>query len=123
MGLINSAGEMDRLVTPQRRVLTKDPVYKSTVETWVSLPERWAKVVESATAGEQDSKDGVTTYARPHAVAMRWCTDVSTDCRLVLDTNGAVLGTERILQINGTAAVGREKWLELSCTEWEHQQP
>lgn len=118
-----TTGDLDRRVTPQRPVITKDPVYKSTVTTWENLPERWAKVVESPTAGESTARDGQATYARPHMVTLRWCADVSTDCRLVLDTDGSVLGTERILKIEGSAAVGRKKWLDLSCTEWKHQQP
>lgn len=110
------AGDLDRRVTLLTRALTRDPVYGAQEAGWVDGDTVWAKVEESATAGELQARDGQATHARPHRVTMRWRAGVTTDMRLRLNDG-------RILEILGTAALGRGKWLELSCVEWRHQQP
>lgn len=110
------AGDLDRRVTLQARVIARDPVYNAQQESWVDGATFWAKVEESSTAGETRAPDGQATYARPHRITARWRAGVTTEQRLRLDDG-------RVLQILGAAPLGRKKWLELSCVEWRHQQP
>lgn len=112
---ITSSAELDTRVTFEALTRSLDPVYEAAVEAWAPAFPCWAKVEESASAGESAGREGEVSYARPHRVWIRWRADVSTAMRIRLRDG-------RLLQINGSAALGRRQWLEFSCTEWEHQQ-
>lgn len=111
-----TAGLLDKQVTLQQLTRSKHPTLGSTVETWSDLATVWAQIIESPTAGEATGSAGQPTYARPHRVSIRWRSGVGPEMRLRLADG-------RLLQINGTAELGRREWLVLSCVEWRHQRP
>ena len=116
MLIINNGGELDRRVTFQARTLTKDATYGAPVESFADLATVWCKVLETTEPGEQTAKDGQGTSMRRLELGIRWRADVRTEMRARLDDGS-------LLQITGAAMLGRRQWLQISCTEWRHQQP
>ena len=108
-----NAGQLDRRVTIEAKSVTRDTGTGAEVVTWGTLATVWARVVESATASDEGMLDGVATYARPTRVLTRWRDDVDPTMRINL-------GSGRLLQIIGTAEVGRREGLEMACKEWAH---
>lgn len=109
------AGDLNTQIVLEMLVVSKDPVYHSDIQTWTDTFTAFAKVEESASAGEAMASDGQATYARPHRITIRWRPGVSAEQRVRL-LDG------RRLQIVGLARIGASQWLELSCVEWSHQQ-
>ena len=111
-----SANDLDRVITIEQRTVTRDPVFNSEVVTWSTLVAgEWAQVVESSTAPSSNpgQADAVAAYVRPTKVRIRWRSDVDTSMRINADG--------QLLQIQGTAMLGRRQWLEMSCQEWAHE--
>lgn len=111
-----TAGQLDRRVRIERKVITRDQQYRSQVVSWVTLATVWAQVLESSTAASSNPGEGeaVNAYARPTRIRMRYRGDVDTTMRVNLGG--------RLYQINGTAELGRRDGLELACQEWAHEQ-
>lgn len=115
MALHLSANDLDRLVTIERPSVTRDPVYGSEVVAWVPVvSNEWARVIESSTppAANPGQAEAIAAYVRPTKVLIRWRADVDTTMRIVADG--------QLLQIQGTAMIGRRQWLEMACQEWAH---
>ena len=108
-----SAGALDRRIAIQQRSVARESTYGSEVVTWVALATVWAQVLESATDGEFVA-DGSLAFARPTRVRLRYRNDIDPTMRVVLPGG-------RILQITGTAEIGRRQYLELACKEWAHE--
>lgn len=107
------AGALDVRVQIQHKVVVREPTYGGETVAWTALATVWAQVIESATDGEAE-RTAQAAYARPSRVRMRWRADVDPTMRLLLPTG-------RLLQITGTAMVGRKQWLDLACQEWAHE--
>jgi head-tail adaptor len=110
------AGNLDRLVTVESATIARDSATGAEVKTWAQLGSAfWAQVVESATANDEGLASGVATFARPTRVRCRYRSDIDPTMRINL-------GGGRLLQIIGTAMLGRLEGLELACKEWAHDQ-
>lgn len=104
-----NAGEMDRLVTIEKPVVTKAPGTGAPVKTWVTHCQAWAKVVEQAiSATDEKLAQDVHVYGRPAAVTIYWVDGIDATMRV---RDGA-----SIWQIQGTAMLGRRQGLQLRCT-------
>lgn len=108
-----AAGHLDRRISIQQKSVVREATWGSETNTWVALATVWAQVLESATDGEF-VQDGTLAFARPTRVRLRYRSDVDPTMRLLLPTG-------RLLQITGTAEIGRREYLELACKEWAHE--
>ena len=109
------AGKLDRLITVEAATVTRDSATGSEVKTWTPLGAAfWAEVLESTTGNDEGMAAGVATYARPIRVRCRYRSDLNPTMRLNL-------GSGRLVQIIGTAMMGRRDGLELACKEWAHE--
>lgn len=107
-----TAGNLDRRISIQQKSVAREATYGGETITWVALATVWAQVLESATDGEFE-QGGTLAYARPTRVRIRYRSDVDPTMRLAIGS--------RILQITGTAEIGRREYLELACKEWAHE--
>lgn len=110
--------DLDRRVNIETRSVTRDPVYGSQVETWTAATQdTWAAVLQSSTAAGilPNADDNVASYARPTKVWLRWRSGIDRQDHRVRLSDG------QLLRIIGTAELGRQEWLELSCLEWAHE--
>lgn len=105
-------GELDRRVTLERPLITRDAATGAQLVAWPVLDTVWAQVLESAPADDEEQRTGVLTYSRPTRIRLRWRADVEPTLRVRLDDG------VRLLQITGTAQLGRREFLELACREW-----
>ena len=108
-----NAGEMDRLVTIEQRVVARDAATGAEVVTWAPLATVWAKVTETANALrglDEKLLANVLAYGRPVTMLMYWVDGVNPTMRV---NEGGVL-----YQIVGTAMVGRREGLTLACGAW-----
>ena len=109
------AGKLDRLITVEAATVTRDSDTGAESKAWAQLGTAfWAEVLESATDTDERLAAGVETYARPTRVRCRYRSDIDPSMRLNL-------GSGRLLQIIGTAMLGRRDGLELACKEWAHE--
>lgn len=111
------AGQLDRLIDIERKIVTKEADFGSEVVEWITrAADVWARVTESAAppAGNPTAAAMVDGYVRPHRIRVRWRSDI--DITLDRINYGG-----RLLQITGTAEVGRREWLDLACDEWAHE--
>lgn len=107
------AGDLDRRITIQQRSVAREAVYGGETVTWTTLATVWAQLWESATDGEF-IEGGTLAYARPTRLRIRYRSDVDPTMRVSLPTG-------RLLQITGTAELGRRQYTELACKEWAHE--
>ena len=110
-----NAGQLDRQITIEYRSSYEQyPTNGGERFVWATYATVWARVVESATAGDQTMNDPVSSYARPTRVTIRYRSDIDNTMRINL-------GGSRLLQIIGTAEVGRREALQMACREWSHE--
>ena len=109
-----NAGQFDRRVIIESSTAGRSTATGAEVLTWATFATVWARVVESATASDEGMTEGVSTYARPTRVTIRYRSDISPKMRINL-------GSGRLLQIIGTAEVGRREALQMACREWSHE--
>jgi SPP1 family predicted phage head-tail adaptor len=108
-----SAGHLDRTLVIEQPVVTRDAADGSQVVTWSAVATVWAQLLESSTSGDEMMRDGVLSYGRPSRVRIRWRSGIEPTMRLNIGG--------RLLQILGTAEIGRRRLLEISCREWAHE--
>lgn len=116
MKVVAPAGSRDRRILLERMQETRDGRFNSPVITWVADRYVWAKKLESAieTPNPNVAEDGAAVYARPTRYWIRW--RELDKARTRINDGG------KILQITGTAEIGRRVRLELACKEWAHEQ-
>jgi head-tail adaptor len=111
------AGDLDRRVNIETRSVAREGVYGAEVETWTpAASDTPAKVWQSSTASGLGAgqPEGVASYARPTRVWLRWRAGITRE-------NHRLRYAGQLLRIIGTAELGRQEWLELSCAEWSHE--
>ena len=84
---------------------------------WTTFATEWADIEEatSSRAPDERTEGEANLYGRPTTVKMHWRGDVTAAHRLVEVESG------RVMQIMGTAEVGRRRWLALAVREWSHE--
>lgn len=118
-------GNMNREITIEKKTITQDATYGSTVVTWEPLSvlpgspavaERFAAEVEDMSPSRQEGilRGELAVARRLVRVRMRWRNDVDSSMRVTVHED-----TDRVLQIVGgpSEAGGRRVGLELLCEE------
>lgn len=108
-----TAGELDRRVTLQRPVVTRDPQYGSELTSWSTVATVWARVRDRMAAEISEPDVPQRDLRRQITVRIRWRSDLLTTWRLQIGAGPSA----RILQINGAIEAGRREWLDLDCVE------
>jgi SPP1 family predicted phage head-tail adaptor len=107
MAINQPAGELDRRITLQSPVITRDPDFGSESLTWSTQAEVWARLSERQTAESVQAEQRV--MLRSTTLRIRWRAGVLSTWRVLLGT--------RVLRITGTLELGRREWLDLMCEE------
>lgn len=105
-------GKLNRRVLIERKVVTRDPVYKSEVVTWVAVATVWATVTDVVGKGRESIIQSTRVRSQPTRVYVRYRADLKTDMR-VTDTT-----RNRLYQIVNVAEFGNREGLELLCEEY-----
>jgi head-tail adaptor len=115
------AGELDRRVIVEKKVVTPDPVYGTELVTWaplVVLPGSppvaaplWAKVEDARPSRSESVKQGLAVAKNQVTVTLRYRADINSAMRIT-----EIDAPSRVLQIvGGPAQIGRRKWIEVVC--------
>lgn len=110
------AGRLDRYVSIEHRVVTRDAATGAEVATWAVFASAWAQVDEMAGSTrlrDEQMVGDVAAYGRPTQVTMRWVAGV--DATMRINDKGV------LYQIIGTARIGRNEGLSLACTAFAHE--
>jgi head-tail adaptor len=116
-----TAGELDRPVRIEYKVIANTGAHGTPVETWyplVVLPGSpavaatlWAQILDDLPSRSESVQQGAQIGRSLSRVRMRWRDDVTSDMRIV-ETDGL----ERVLQIiGGPAELGRREFFEVRC--------
>lgn len=113
-----AAGTLDRRITFERRVVTRDTTYGTSVETWVPHVKVWAQVQDVLPSRAESIDQSNSIQRRPARVRTRYRSDVTGDMRI--NYAGRIL---RI--IAGPVEIGRRDGLEMMVEELstEGQEP
>ena len=116
--LPSNAAKLDQKIELQRRS-TRSTVTGGALQQWETYATVWASVEEATSSRAPDERldQDAALYGRPVTVKIRWRKDVTTADRVRYVEDGQ----ERILQVIGTAAIGRRRWLQLAIREWSHE--
>lgn len=101
------AGRLDRLVTLQSLVITRDSDFGGEVKTWSTFAQVWAQVDNTGGREAQSAQQQVAT--RTVKLTIRWLSGVTETMRAVFEG--------RTLEIKTVAEIGRRKSLVLMCEE------
>ena len=113
------AGQLDRRITIERKVVTQDATYGSEIITWtplVVLPgsptvaaSLWANVVDVQPSRSEAVKQGLSVATNQTRVTIRYRSDVDSSMRITVHGD-----TDVVYQIvGGPAMLGRKEWLEM----------
>lgn len=108
-------GQLDTLITIQRKVVMQDPTWGSEVVTWEDLGDVWANVQDVMPSRDEGVMGGsLEVSQRRTRVRIRWRSDVDSSMRILVTHPRA-----RTLQIIGGPADigGRRRFIELMCEE------
>lgn len=117
------AGSLDRLITIERKQVTRDPDFGTEIVTWVPLVaapgspvvgERFRAEVQDALPSRAESVTMGLAVARNQVrVRFRYRDDVDSSMRVLLHGDGA----DQVLQIVGGPAMvqGRKELTEIVC--------
>ena len=118
------AGQLDRRITIERKVVTQDATYGSEIITWtplVVLPgsptvaaSLWANVVDVQPSRSEAVKQGLSVATNQTRVTIRYRSDVDSSMRITVHGDTAVV--DQI--VGGPAMIGRKEWLEMMCERY-----
>ena len=103
----NSIPRLDRIVTIQRRVVTRDPAFGGEIENWVDLAEVWASVRPTASSEKFAKESNRVLPLRLVTIRIRWRDDVRETMRVIY--NGF------LWDIKGRGEIGFRRFLDLFC--------
>lgn len=102
---------LDRRITIERRVTTKDATYNSPVTTWTEVARVWAEVRDALPSRAESVQTDAVQSARQSRIRIRY--------REGIDSTMRVRYGQRILQIiGGPAEIGRKHFLEFMAEEF-----
>lgn len=118
------AGQLDRRITIERKVVTQDATYGTEQITWtplVVLPGSptvaaplWAQVSDVLPSRSEAVKQGLAIAANQTRIRIRYRSDIDSSMRVIVHSN-----TDVIYQIvGGPAMIGRREWLEMVCERY-----
>lgn len=114
------AGQLDRQILVEKKVITQDPTYGTELISWAPLstvsgqPERyWAEVQDALPSRAEAVTQGLTVARNQVRVRMRYRDDIDSSMRITVYGDAA----NTVLQIvGGPAAIeGRKQFLEMVC--------
>jgi SPP1 family predicted phage head-tail adaptor len=111
---MTTAGTLDRRITLQAPVITRDPAYGSEITTWQPVAAVWAEIVDRLTesrGGDGEVLQSAHVQVTKTTIKIRWRSDVSALMRVELPDG-------RLMRITSTAPIGRRDRLALACEEW-----
>ena len=103
-----TGSQLDRRVTLQQPVITRDADFGAEIKTWANVAIVWACISEDTASEAVQADERVLT--RLISVRVRYRADISTTWRLVYGT--------RTFRIDGSLEVGRRRFLDLACVEY-----
>lgn len=102
---------LDRRITIERRVTTKDATYSSPVTTWTEVARVWAEVRDVLPSRAESVQTDAVQASRQSRIRIRY--------REGIDSTMRVRYGQRILQIiGGPAEIGRKHFLEFMAEEF-----
>lgn len=112
-----SIGEMDRRITIEQKVVTRDADYGTEVITWLLLATVWANVQDVLPSKSDDVKNGLALATNRTRIRFRYRSDVNSSMRILV--HGASGAADRVMQIvGGPAEIGRRERTEVVCEEF-----
>lgn len=113
------AGLRNTRIEFQRREVTQDPVYGTTVEgEWTTVARAWAQVQDVLPSRAENLADGVSIGRRPARIRLLYRRDITSDMRIKI-------GDRRLRIIAGPAEIGRHQGIEIMAEQLstEGQEP
>lgn len=111
-----TAGDLDRRVQLQTRVVTRDPNTGGEIETWENDGGLlWASVADRPIQPRETDALQVASYGQLTNIRIRW-----RSAPILPETHRVQYG-DRILQIMTASEIGRKQFIELACIGWSHE--
>lgn len=117
------AGQLDRRITIERKVVTQDASYGTEVVTWVPLVATgspavavplWAQVQDVLPSRSEAVLHGLVLARNQTRIRIRYRNDVDSLMRITVH-----YATDIVYQIvGGPAIIGRNEWLEMMCEKY-----
>lgn len=118
------AGQMDRRVTIEQKVVTQDAVYGNEVITWAPIAYEagspsvsqkfWANVQDVQPSRSEAVKQGLTVARNQTRIIIRYRSDVNSSMRITVHYE-----SDQVYQIvGGPAMIGRKAFLEMMCEKF-----
>jgi SPP1 family predicted phage head-tail adaptor len=114
------AGQLDRRISIERKVITQDSSYGTEVINWVPLVAigspavavpLWAQVQDVLPSRSESVLQGLALARNQTRIRIRYRDDVDSSMRIKVHH-----ATDIIYQIvGGPAMIGRREWLEMVC--------
>lgn len=101
------AGQLDNLVQIESRSIAKDS-FGADVVTWVLFAQAWASIIEQR--GDEGPRASQRVARREVLVRIRYLPGVLPQMRVVQGT--------RILQVNSIMFIGRNRYMDLLCEDF-----
>jgi SPP1 family predicted phage head-tail adaptor len=111
-----NVGALDRRITIERKVETRDTAYNTAVVSWVPLAQVWANVQDAMPSRQESLVDGaLVMHTGKTRIRIRWLRDLDTSCRVRIHRP-----VERVLAIVGGPAEigGNRAFMEIMCEEF-----
>lgn len=109
-----TAGQLNRVVRVEKRVMVVDPEYGTQTESWVSLGVARAQVQDVLPSRGEGAANGINIQLRPARVRMRWRTDIDASMRLIyLDRGGRIMEV-----VTQPAELGQREGIEFMVQEY-----
>ena len=106
-----NVGQLDRRISIEKKVVSKDPDYGTEVIAWALLAAPWANVQDVLPSRSESVQQGLETARNQVRIRFRYRSDVTSAMRIII--RGA---TDRVLQIvGGPAELGRHEYTEIVC--------
>ena len=100
-------GRLDRIITIQRRAVTRDPAFGGEIESFVDVAEVWASVNQTSSSKKFANESNRTVALRNSTFRIRWRDDVRETWRVIYNNF--------LWDIKGRAEVGFRRFLDLHC--------
>ncbi|WP_419827663.1 head-tail adaptor protein [Sphingomonas sp.] len=114
MSFTIAAGDLDRIVTFQRKAVPTDDAMDAGEEIWSTIDggeDVWAQVQEMLPSRGERLSDGMVLAARPARVRIRYRDDITPDMRVIYGS--------RVMQIiTPPIELGRREGLEFMAQDY-----
>lgn len=81
-------GPLNTRCSIEQQVQTIDSTYGSTVTSWSLLGVRWCNLQDVMPSRSEQVKAGLTVDAKRARLRLRYCTDITTDMRVIIHRPG-----------------------------------